>query len=232
MFQGGVDELIPLMQKSLPELGLDRKDCTETSWIGSAVFANGVLNGSVISNEPPEVLLNRYQSDLVKYKGKSDCVVKPIPVDGLRGLWRMLFDNEIEIAQFELVPHGGRMDEISESEIAFPFRSGYRFHIHYVVVWEEEGDEAAQRHINWIRRVYNYMEPYVSNSPRAAYVNYRDLDFGVNNNGYTSYDQANKWGVKYFGNNFRRLAIVKTRVDPNNFFRNEQSIPTLFEEGD
>ena len=47
------------------------------------------------------------------------------------------------------------------------------------------------------------MEPYVSNSPRAAYLNYRDLDLGVNNKGnYTSYAQARIWGVKYFKNNF------------------------------
>jgi len=48
----------------------------------------------------------------------------------------------------------------------------------------------AQKHVNWIRRVYNYTEPYVSKSPRAAYLNYRDLDIGVNNNGYTSFSQA------------------------------------------
>ncbi|XP_027917230.1 tetrahydrocannabinolic acid synthase-like [Vigna unguiculata] len=230
MFQGGVEELIPLMQKSLPELGLDRKDCTETSWIGSAVFTNGVLSGSS-GHEAPEVLLNRTQIYLMKYKGKSDYVRKPIPVAGLRGLWRLLYDDEIEIAQVEFAPYGGRMDEISESEIPFAHRSGYIFHIHYAVDWREEGDEAAQRHMNWIRRVYKYMEPYVSKSPRAAYVNYRDLDIGVNNNGYTSYDQASIWGLKYFRNNFKRLAMVKTKVDPHNFFRNEQSIPTLFEEG-
>ncbi|QCD83997.1 Berberine/berberine-like [Vigna unguiculata] len=167
----------------------------------------------------------------MKYKGKSDYVRKPIPIAGLRGLWRLLYDNDIEIAQVEFAPYGGRMDEISESEIPFAHRSGYIFHIHYAVDWREEGDEAAQRHMNWIRRVYKYMEPYVSNSPRAAYLNYRDLDIGVNNNGYTSYHQASIWGLKYFRNNFKRLAMVKTKVDPHNFFKNEQSIPTLFEEG-
>jgi len=228
MFQGGVEELIPLMQKSLPELGLDRKDCTETSWIGSVVFANVVLGGSSV-NEAHEVLLNRTRfRERIIAKAKSDYVMKPIPVEGLQGLWRLLY--EVPDGELEFAPYGGRMYDISESELPFPHRSGYIFHIHYAVVWREEGDEAAQRHINWIRRVYKYMEPYVSNSPRAAYLNYRDLDIGVNNNGYTSYDQASIWGVKYFGNNFRRLAIVKTKVDPHNFFRDEQSIPTLSDE--
>ncbi|XP_047149772.1 cannabidiolic acid synthase-like 1 [Vigna umbellata] len=229
MFQGGVEELIPLMQKNFPELGLERKDCTETSWIGSAVFTNGVLIGSS-GHEAPEVLLNRTQLRSGKYKGKSDYLRKPIPVDGLQGLWRWLNDDKVQYSQLQFAPYGGRMDKISESEIPFAHRSGYIFHIHYVVVWQEEGDEATQRHVNWIRRLYKYMEPYVSNSPRAAYVNYRDLDIGVNNNGYTSYNQASIWGLKYFSNNFKRLATVKTKVDPHNFFRNEQSIPTLSKE--
>ncbi|XP_027918816.1 berberine bridge enzyme-like 15 [Vigna unguiculata] len=229
LFLGGVEELLPLMQKSLPELGLERKDCTETSWIGSAVFLNAVLIGTS-GHEAPEFLLNRTQIYSGFFKAKSDYVRQPIPVDGLRGLWRFLSNDEIEFTQIELAPYGGRMDEISESELPFPYRSGYIFHIHYVTIWQTAGDEAAQRHMNWIRRLYKYMEPYVSNSPRAAYVNYRDLDIGVNNNGYTSYDQASIWGIKYFGNNFKRLATVKTKVDPYNFFRNKQSIPTLSEE--
>ncbi|KAK7368718.1 hypothetical protein VNO80_10747 [Phaseolus coccineus] len=226
LFLGGVEDLIPLMQNSLPELGLDRNDCKETSWIGSAVFINAVLIGTS-GNEPPETMLNRTQIYLGKGKGKSDYVSQPIPVEGLQGLWRLLYDAKVENFQLQFAPYGGRMYEISESEISFPHRSGYIYHIHYGVIWQEEGDEIAQRHMNFIRKVYKYMEPYVSNSPRAAYVNYRDLDIGVNNNGYTSYTQAKIWGLKYFNNNFKRLARVKTKVDPDNFFRNEQSIPTL-----
>jgi FAD/FMN-containing dehydrogenase len=32
--------------------------------------------------------------------------------------------------------------------------------------------------------------------------------------------------MKYFNNNFERLVKIKTEVDPENFFRNEQSVPT------
>ena len=39
------------------------------------------------------------------------------------------------------------------------------------------------------------MTPYVSNSPRAAYLNYRDLDLGTNDDNDTSYSQAEKWGL-------------------------------------
>ncbi|KAK8472411.1 hypothetical protein PHAVU_002G200066 [Phaseolus vulgaris] len=226
LFLGGVEELIPLMQNNLPELGLDRNDCKETSWIGSAIFTNAVLIGSS-GNESPESMLNQTQIRSGYFKAKSDYVKQPIPIEGLRGLWRLLCDVKVEYAQLQLAPYGGIMNEISESEIAFSHRSQYIFHIEYGVTWQEEGDEIAQRHMDWIRRLYKYMEPYVSNSPRAAYINYRDLDIGVNNNGFTSYTQASIWGLKYFNNNFKRLARVKTKVDPENFFRNEQSIPIL-----
>ncbi|KAE8717484.1 hypothetical protein F3Y22_tig00110044pilonHSYRG00057 [Hibiscus syriacus] len=79
----------------------------------------------------------------------------------------------------------------------------------------------------WIRRFYDEMTPYVSKSPREVNVNYRDSDIGANNrSGNTSYAEARIWGSKYFKNNFKRLAIVKTLVDPQNF-KHEQSIPSL-----
>jgi hypothetical protein len=35
------------------------------------------------------------------------------------------------------------------------------------------------------------------------------------------------WGEKYFRGNFRRLAMVKGEVDPEQVFWSEQSIPPL-----
>ncbi|KAK8913647.1 Cannabidiolic acid synthase [Platanthera zijinensis] len=72
------------------------------------------------------------------------------------------------------------------------------------------------------------MPPYVSRNPRGAYLNYRDLDLGVNEEGNMSYRNASLWGAAYFKGNFRSLSQVKTDADPTNFFRNEQSIPLLF----
>ncbi|CDP08087.1 unnamed protein product [Coffea canephora] len=65
------------------------------------------------------------------------------------------------------------------------------------------------------------MTPFVSKFQRAAYLNYRDLDLGANKEGNTT----SVWGIKYFKNNFYRLAHVKQEVDPSNFFRYGQSIP-------
>ncbi|KAF2310551.1 hypothetical protein GH714_014333 [Hevea brasiliensis] len=97
------------------------------------------------------------------------------------------------------------------------------YKIQYMVTWDKE--EETEQHLRWMRSLYSYMAPYVSKSPRAAYLNYRDLDLGRNKNGNTSFAQASVWGLKYFKNNFKRLVKVKTETDPSNFFRNEQSIP-------
>ncbi|KAL5199599.1 hypothetical protein ABZP36_020802 [Zizania latifolia] len=58
---------------------------------------------------------------------------------------------------------------------------------------------------------------------------YPDLDLGVYEDGagVASYEKARVWGEAYFKGNFERLAAVKAKVDPHDFFTNEQSIPPL-----
>ncbi|XP_057463128.1 tetrahydroberberine oxidase-like [Actinidia eriantha] len=223
MYLGGIDQLIPLMQESFPELGLTREDCTEMSWIESILYFAGFPSGSSL-----DVLLNRTQPSTPYFKAKSDYVKEPIPLFGWKGIWDLFFEDEGELAEMILSPYGGKMDEISESSIPFPHRAGNLYKIQHLVYWEAEEAEESEKYINWIRKLYSYMAPYVSKFPRAAYINYRDLDVGVNNkNGNTSYAQASIWGMKYFKNNFNRLVQVKTKADPSNFFKNEQSIPIL-----
>ena len=72
---------------------------------------------------------------------------------------------------------------------------------------------------------YMYMQPYVSKHPRETYVNYRDLDLGINKRTNTSFTEAGtSWGLKYFKNNFHRWAFVKAKADPDNFFWPTSSI--------
>ncbi|KAI3455901.1 hypothetical protein Pfo_012564 [Paulownia fortunei] len=223
LFLGRVHDLLPLMQEEFPELGLVEQDCMEMSWIESVLFFAGLHNQSL------DVLMNRTPQPTIYYKGKSDYVTQPIPVHGLRGIWRFLNEEAENMTEVQFSPYGGVLNTFSESEIPFPHRSGNIFMIHYVVNWHGEGNAESEKHMNWIRRLYSYMAPYVSKSPRAAYFNYRDLDIGMNNQGNTSHKQASVWGFKYFKSNFNRLVRVKTEVDPSNFFRNEQSIPPLSE---
>ncbi|KAJ6967109.1 hypothetical protein NC652_004615 [Populus alba x Populus x berolinensis] len=222
LFLGGVDRLLSYMQESFPELGLVKEDCIEMSWIESTVyFAQFPRNTSL------EVLLNRSPRPTSFFKGKTDFVKEPIPKTALEGIWERLDQVDAGSAELQFTAYGGKMNEIAESSTPFPHRAGTLYQIHYGISWNEEGIEAYAKYISWIRRLYSYMAPYVSKNPRQAYVNYRDLDLGVNNLGNTSYRQASIWGTKYFKNNFDRLVRVKTAVDPANFFRNEQSIPPL-----
>ncbi|KAL9382903.1 hypothetical protein Peur_023226 [Populus x canadensis] len=115
------------------------------------------------------------------------------------------------------------MDEIPESATPFPHIAGNIIKINYLSIWRQNGEEASKRHIDWIRELYNYTTPYVSQNPREAYINYMDLDIGVNKVQGDTCQQAKIWGPRYY--NFEKLATVKSAVDPTNFIRNEQSIP-------
>ncbi|KAF9587567.1 hypothetical protein IFM89_004025 [Coptis chinensis] len=220
LFLGGVKQLIPLMEQHFPELGLKRDDYIEMSWIQSVLyFAGFPIEG------PSDVLLDRNPLTRDYFKAKSDYVTEPISEKGLKGIWKLLLEENRPVVIFS--PYGGRMSEISESAIPFPHRKGNIYKIQHLVYWAEEGTKAAKERIGWIRRLYRYLIPYVSKSPRAAYLNYRDLDLGQSKNGTASYSKAKVWGRKYFKNNFDRLVLAKSKVDPDNFFRNEQSIPSV-----
>ncbi|PQM37206.1 hypothetical protein Pyn_18347 [Prunus yedoensis var. nudiflora] len=218
LFLGPVEKLLLLMQDKFPDLSLDHSNCTEMSWIQSVMYFAGFPISEYL-----EVLLKRTQPSRSFFKAKSDNVTQPISQACLEGLWQRLL--EVETSQLILTPYGGRMSEISDSETPLPHRNGSIFAIQYLVTWDD--DKETEKHISWMRRVYAYMASHVSKSPRAAYLNYRDLDLGRNHDANTSYAQASIWGLKYFKSNFRRLVHVKTLVDPGNFFRNEQSIPVL-----
>ncbi|KAE8694259.1 FAD-binding Berberine family protein [Hibiscus syriacus] len=186
LFLGRVDNLVSLMAERFPELGLVKQDCTEMSWIQSVVY------WAQFPVEPTEILLDRNASAKSYFKVKSDYVKQPIPEFVFKGMGRWFEEEEGRNASINLVPYGGRMDEISETETPFPHRAGNLY-----------------------------------NSPREAYINYRDLDIGVNDEHKTSYDQASTWGFKYFKKNFEKLVKVKSLVDPENFFKHQQSIPSI-----
>ncbi|KAL6529152.1 hypothetical protein OROHE_014896 [Orobanche hederae] len=213
LFQGGADRLLAVIQESFPEVGLRREECSEMSWINSTMFLY------LRHVQPLEAVARNY-------KGTSDYVQTPVPQTGFDGLVRMLFEPEADQTSIYFDPYGGRMDEISESETPFPHRAGNLYMLSSLVSWRN--DQAEDAYLIWSQRYYAYMAPYVSKSPRQAYLNYRDLEIGANNpNGKPSYARSAIFGKKSFKNNFDRLVRVKTVVDPTNFLKNEQSIPLL-----
>ncbi|KAM7524810.1 hypothetical protein LguiA_014712 [Lonicera macranthoides] len=219
LFLGTTNELMTHMNCSFPELGLQTQDCTEMTWIESTLYFAGYPR-----NQTLDALLNRTTLYKSYFKAKSDFVKEPIPTYGLEGIWERFMVEDLVFLIMD--PYGGRMSEIAESELPFPHRKGNLYNMQYLVKWDVNSSRVTYKHVEWIKMVYKYMEPYVSHSPRGAYINYRDLDLGTNEQGRnTSYSDAKVWGEKYFKGNFMRLARVKSNVDPDNFFRNEQSIP-------
>ncbi|KAF3623962.1 Reticuline oxidase-like protein [Capsicum annuum] len=219
LFLGDSSTLMSLVSKEFPALGLTKKDCFQMRWIDSIL-----LWANFDNTARPEALLNRTGDSLVFLKRKSDYVLEPIPKDKLESI----FQKMISLGKVGLVfnPYGGRMNEIPEDETPFPHRAGIIFKIQYSANWNESGLVAEKDYLSQIRDLYSYMTPFVSKNPRQAYLNYRDLDIGTNDQGPNSLEQGRIYGTKYFKNNFNRLVKVKSMADPQNFFKNEQSIPT------
>ncbi|KAL0363658.1 UNVERIFIED_CONTAM: Berberine bridge enzyme-like 15 [Sesamum calycinum] len=139
LYLGRVHHLLPIMQEKFPELGA--------------------------RNESLDILLNRKPPHRPYFKGKSDYVKQPIPINGLKGIWKFLHEEAEMRAGLEVSPYGGLLSNYSESETPFPHRAGNIFMIHYGVAWNRPGNGALEKHMNWIRRLYSYMTPYVSKNP-------------------------------------------------------------------
>ncbi|KAL9382932.1 hypothetical protein Peur_023255 [Populus x canadensis] len=220
MFLGRAERLLSVMNESFPELGLQAKDCAEMRWIESVLSWVGMPKGT-----PIEVLLDRIPKGVSYLKRKSDYVKEPISKEGLESIWKVM----TEVGEVAMLwnPYGGKMSEISETETAFPHRAGNIFKIQYSVNWKQEGIDTTNHYVNLTRTLFEAMTPYVSKNPREAFLNYRDIDIGsIGSHGNGTFQEASVYGHKYFKDNFDRLVQIKTRVDPDNFFGYEQSIPT------
>jgi len=217
MYLGNSEKLLEIMNAKFPELGLNKTECIEMKWIESVLFWLSIPPGTA----PTSVMLNRIPQKQIYLKRKSDYVQKPISKPGLESIFKILSENENVSMAWN--PYGGRMNDIPATETAFPHRAGNMFKIQYSSNWFVPGEAAASDCLSQTERVFEAMSPYVSKNPREAFLNYRDIDIGKNLN--STYEEGKVYGVKYFKNNFERLVQVKTRVDPDNFFRYEQSIP-------
>ncbi|KAM7505371.1 hypothetical protein LguiB_004275 [Lonicera macranthoides] len=170
------------------------------------------------------------ETSWINDKAKSDFVSKPIPEDALEGVWKRIPKEDRHDLYLIMDPFGGKNDEILESKLPFPYRKGTLYNIQYLINWKVNNATESSKCMKRMRGLYRYMKPFVIQSPRAAYVNYRDLELGKNQpDGTAKYSQAKVWGEKYFRANFKRLVQVKSKVDPKNFFRNEQSIPVILD---
>ena len=109
-----------------------------------------------------------------------------------------------------LVEHvHGAAARIGISDTAFPHRTeGYNFLV--LSQWTNTADTDAC--IAWARETYAEMQPFVAS---GRYVNYLDDD------------EAGDAVPTAYGANYRRLQELKTKYDPQNFFRMNQNIRPL-----
>ncbi|CAL5048191.1 unnamed protein product [Urochloa decumbens] len=224
LYLGKCADVVPMLSTLFPELGMRSSDCLEMTWLQSVAFFD-----SWNPNAPVESLLNRRTGLSTFTKNKSDYVKQAIPKEEWQKIFGWFAMNGAGMLILE--PHGGFVGTVPAPATPYPHRTGVLYNIQYIVFWPSGGDGTAAT--SWIGSFYDFMGQYVSNNPREAYVNYRDLDIGQNEvvNDVSTFDSGRVWGERYFAGNFRRLAAVKAAVDPTDFFRNEQSIPPLFQQG-
>jgi hypothetical protein len=200
------------------------------SWIESVVFFSGLPEGSSASDLTDRVLHGKNY-----FKAKSDFVRRPMAIDELTGAVEFL--SRQPKAYVILDPYGGAMDRFGAADLPFPHRKGNIHGIQYLIEWMSDDDGHSEEYMDWLRRFYDFMGPFVSSSPRTAYINYLDLDLGTNTWSVPRIDEggipnpqveaARSWGERYFLSNYDRLVRAKTAIDPENVFRNAQSIPPL-----
>ncbi|KAH7668407.1 FAD linked oxidase N-terminal protein [Dioscorea alata] len=183
-----------------------------------------MVNRTVEPNRTVEDLKDRVLHDRKFFKAKSDYVREPIS----RQDWMAVIEWLVMEPKAHLIldPYGGAMSRINGGDLPFPHRDGNLYGIQYLIEWTAEDEGKGQEYIEWLREFYEFTRGLVSKGPRAAYVNYLDLDLGVNYwdlNG----DNARVYGEKYYLGNYDRLVKAKTAIDPNNVFNNPQSVPPL-----
>ena len=101
----------------------------------------------------------------------------------------------------------GAAARVSPAETAFAHRHD-QWDCLILTQWDRPADD--ERSIRWTRDLHAQMEPYLE---RAVYVN----DLGA--------DDGARIRAAY-GANYERLAAIKTKYDPSNFFRWNQNVAT------
>ncbi|CAL5010263.1 unnamed protein product [Urochloa decumbens] len=220
-------EAFAVLTKAYPEVCLTESELSEVSWVEAAVkFA---VVKSVADLTSRQIGIGEYA------KRKSDYVQAPISRQDMVKIMRYMTTAPTE-GSIQLAPYGAAMARIGSGERPFPHRAGFLYSVQYAVDWKAAENGRAGEFMGWLREFYEFMEPYVSKNPRGAYVNYVDLDLGVNNwtsvtggrlSAADSVSHAASWGRRYFLNNFDRLVRAKSKIDPGNVFNNAQSIPPL-----
>lgn len=157
----------------------------------------------------------------VAFYAKSDVASQPWPSAGFEMLVEWLekrqrnpvltparFSETHTVGKVILEPCDGAVNAIPADATAFVHRNG-RFVSQYQARWHSGASEAtASANLEWTNGLYSAIAPYRSG---FAYQDYIDPELP-------------DWEHAYYGANLPRLRRIKSRYDPDDFFRFEQSI--------
>jgi FAD/FMN-containing dehydrogenase len=102
----------------------------------------------------------------------------------------------------------GQIQRVPKDAMAFDHRD-VNFEMSIISHWTETGDDAAN--IRWAREVWGAAQPYVM---PAGYMNHMTGDEG-----------EDRVRAGYGADKFAKLAALKSKYDPDNFFRSNHNIP-------
>jgi FAD/FMN-containing dehydrogenase len=145
--------------------------------------------------------------------------------NGLQNYWKSSFLREISdaaidtmLAQFDAAPSpltamvieqfGGAGARVGVEETAFSHRSG---HSNFLIIARCADPAEAEQNVAWARGAWSAMQPW---SDGGAYSNY--VEGGA--------EGANRIREAYGPETYERLAELKRKYDPTNFFRVNQNI--------
>ncbi|SFS67084.1 FAD-binding oxidoreductase [Marininema halotolerans] len=152
--------------------------------------------------QPDPVLTHPFRSQF-----SSGFARRPFPEPAIKVMRQFLENIEGKEAGFFFLNWGGAVSRVAPRATAFFWRDP-QFYVEWNTSWLKPSESA--KNIAIVRNTRQKLQPYIVGS----YVNVPDL--GIKNP-----------GLAYYGANFFRLRRVKTKYDPDNVFRNPQSIPPL-----
>jgi FAD/FMN-containing dehydrogenase len=142
---------------------------------------------------------------------KSEFFSRPMPAEAIAALVaNFSLDRRTgESRELDFMPWGGAYNRVPPDATAFVHRHELFQLKHSAVVAPETSRPDAEGARRWVTRSWAAVHPWASG---RVFQNFADPDL-------------DGWADAYYGTNYERLASVKARYDPANFFRFPQSLP-------
>jgi FAD/FMN-containing dehydrogenase len=142
---------------------------------------------------------------------KSEFFGRPLPAEAIAALVESFFEGRVagQSCELDFTPWGGAYNRTRAEATAFVHRAELFLLKHAVVVDPDAPAAERQAARRWLARSWELVRPWGSG---RVYQNFPDPDL-------------EDWAHAYYGANYDRLARIKARYDPDEFFRFRQSLP-------